>query len=282
MRELPVATELAGVEHAPEARRDSRAALAQGGRVGVHALRPRAHHRDRRARAATSSTTSARATSGTSPPASRTRSRGWTDGCEFLLVFDDGTFSENETFLITDWFAHTPPRDAGEELRRPRVGVRGHPDRRRAHALHLRRRGAGPDRLGRGDVARRARCPSASAHALLGPAADQGAGGQARIVDSSQLPAPQPRSPLRSSRSSRARCASCTGTRTTDEWQYYISGHGAHDRVRARRQGAHLRLPGGRRRLRAVRHGPLRREHRQTSRCASSRCSAATASPMSR
>src|SRR5437660_12555176 len=30
------------------------------------------------------------------------------EGCEFLLVFDDGNFSENETFLITDWFAHTP------------------------------------------------------------------------------------------------------------------------------------------------------------------------------
>jgi oxalate decarboxylase len=30
------------------------------------------------------------------------------DGCEFLLVFDNGSFSENETFLITDLFAHTP------------------------------------------------------------------------------------------------------------------------------------------------------------------------------
>ncbi len=30
------------------------------------------------------------------------------DGCEFLLVFDSGDFSENETFLITDWFNHTP------------------------------------------------------------------------------------------------------------------------------------------------------------------------------
>lgn len=30
------------------------------------------------------------------------------DGCEFLLVFDDGNFSENETFLISDWMAHTP------------------------------------------------------------------------------------------------------------------------------------------------------------------------------
>lgn len=30
------------------------------------------------------------------------------EDCEFLLVFDDGNFSENETFLVTDWFAHTP------------------------------------------------------------------------------------------------------------------------------------------------------------------------------
>jgi oxalate decarboxylase len=30
------------------------------------------------------------------------------DGTEFLLVFDSGDFSENETFLITDWFEHTP------------------------------------------------------------------------------------------------------------------------------------------------------------------------------
>ena len=28
--------------------------------------------------------------------------------CEFLLVFDDGHFSENSTFSLTDWFAHTP------------------------------------------------------------------------------------------------------------------------------------------------------------------------------
>jgi oxalate decarboxylase len=30
------------------------------------------------------------------------------DGVEFLLVFDSGDFSENETFLITDWFNHVP------------------------------------------------------------------------------------------------------------------------------------------------------------------------------
>ena len=30
------------------------------------------------------------------------------DGAEFLLVFDDGEFSEYETVLLTDWMAHTP------------------------------------------------------------------------------------------------------------------------------------------------------------------------------
>lgn len=30
------------------------------------------------------------------------------DGCEFLLVFDDGKFSEGDTTLISDWTRHTP------------------------------------------------------------------------------------------------------------------------------------------------------------------------------
>ena len=31
------------------------------------------------------------------------------EGCEFLLVFDDGNFSEGNTTLITDWLRHVPP-----------------------------------------------------------------------------------------------------------------------------------------------------------------------------
>lgn len=29
-------------------------------------------------------------------------------GCEFMLIFDDGNFSEDSTFLLSDWLAHTP------------------------------------------------------------------------------------------------------------------------------------------------------------------------------
>src|SRR3981189_980803 len=31
------------------------------------------------------------------------------DGCEFILVFDQGSFSEDNTFLLSDWVSHTPP-----------------------------------------------------------------------------------------------------------------------------------------------------------------------------
>jgi oxalate decarboxylase len=30
------------------------------------------------------------------------------DGCEFLLVFNQGLFSEDNTFLLSEWIAHTP------------------------------------------------------------------------------------------------------------------------------------------------------------------------------
>lgn len=43
------------------------------------------------------------------PPGIPHSIQGLAEGAEFLLVFSDGHFSENSTFLITDWFAHTPP-----------------------------------------------------------------------------------------------------------------------------------------------------------------------------
>ncbi|HEX4000103.1 MAG TPA: cupin domain-containing protein [Pirellulales bacterium] len=37
------------------------------------------------------------------------------DGCEFLLVFDDGKFSEGDTTLLTDWALHTPREVLGKD-----------------------------------------------------------------------------------------------------------------------------------------------------------------------
>lgn len=42
------------------------------------------------------------------PPGIPHSLQGLEGGCEFLLVFNDGAFSDIDTFSISDWFAHTP------------------------------------------------------------------------------------------------------------------------------------------------------------------------------
>lgn len=42
------------------------------------------------------------------PPGIPHSIQGLEEGSEFLLVFDDGSFSDLDTFSISDWFAHTP------------------------------------------------------------------------------------------------------------------------------------------------------------------------------
>lgn len=36
--------------------------------------------------------------------------------CHFVLIFDNGDFSENHTFSVTDWLAHTPPAVRAQTL----------------------------------------------------------------------------------------------------------------------------------------------------------------------
>jgi oxalate decarboxylase len=41
------------------------------------------------------------------------------DGCEFLLVFDEGMFSEYMTFLLSGWLAHTPSKVISQNFNIP-------------------------------------------------------------------------------------------------------------------------------------------------------------------
>ena len=41
------------------------------------------------------------------------------NGTEFLLIFDDGNFSEDSTFILTDWLARTPQSVVAENFRLP-------------------------------------------------------------------------------------------------------------------------------------------------------------------
>jgi len=146
------------------------------------------------------------------------------DGCEFLLVFDDGHFSENETFLITDWFAHTP-----REVLAKNFGV---PDDTFADLpFNVQRTGwilpgEVPPPLEQDAVPSPAgTTPLNYAYRLLEQTPIKVAGGQVRIVDSRNFPA--------SSTIAAALVEINPGAMremhwhpTNDEWQYYISGKG--------------------------------------------------------
>ncbi|MFI5096236.1 MAG: cupin domain-containing protein, partial [Candidatus Acidiferrales bacterium] len=53
------------------------------------------------------------------------------DGAEFLLVFDDGNFSEYETVLLTDWMAHTPPDVLAKTFGVPQAALKHLPQKER-------------------------------------------------------------------------------------------------------------------------------------------------------
>src|SRR6202790_1336280 len=49
------------------------------------------------------------------------------DGCEFMLVFDEGSFSEDNTFLLSDWLAHTPPSVLSKNFGLPQSALKNLP-----------------------------------------------------------------------------------------------------------------------------------------------------------
>jgi oxalate decarboxylase len=150
--------------------------------------------------------------------------QGLEEGCEFLLVFDDGNFSENETFLISDWFAHTPRDVLAKNFGVPESAFANLP----IDVEHERYIFSGevPGTLAsdmvespRGPVRRR------YVHRLLAQNPVETSGGTARIVDSSNFPA--------ASTIAAAYVEVEPGAMrelhwhpNADEWQYYLAGQG--------------------------------------------------------
>jgi oxalate decarboxylase len=144
------------------------------------------------------------------------------DGCEFLLVFDNGMFSENETFLLTDWFDHTPVEVLAKNLGVSESALRGLP-KDPNHERYI-FNGEVPPSIAEDAV----RAPAGKAsmsmtYRLLQQEPVEVPGGRVRIVDSSNFPA--------ASTIAAALVELDQGAMrelhwhpTNDEWQYYISG----------------------------------------------------------
>jgi oxalate decarboxylase len=145
------------------------------------------------------------------------------DGCEFLLVFDDGMFSENETFLLTDWFDHTPTEVLAKNLGVSESALSGIPK----DPDHERYMFAGqvPPPIA-DDVVR---SPAGNAMSMTWRLHEQEPvevpGGRVRIVDSSIFPAANTIAAALVELDQGA-MRELHWHPNADEWQYYISGQG--------------------------------------------------------
>src|SRR5258706_7195531 len=112
--------------------------------------------------------------------------QGLEQGCEFLLVFDDGNFSENETFLINDWFAHTPRDVLAKNFGVPEAAFANLPDPERHGWIFA---GEVPPPLAEDAVASPAgRTPVDYSFRMSAQEPIRLAAGQVRIVESSNFP----------------------------------------------------------------------------------------------
>jgi oxalate decarboxylase len=150
--------------------------------------------------------------------------QGLEEGCEFLLVFDDGSFSENETFLISDWFAHTPRDVLAKNFGVSESAFADIPlDFERSRYIFS---GAVPPALADDAVASPAGpVPVSFTHRFLEQPPIEVSGGRVRIADSSNFPA--------ATTIAAALVEVDPGAirelhwhPNTDEWQYYLSGRG--------------------------------------------------------
>jgi oxalate decarboxylase len=149
--------------------------------------------------------------------------QGLEDGCEFLLVFDNGSFSENETFLLTDLFAHTPRDVLAKNFGVAEAAFADIPIDVEHERYIFSGQVPGPIA---GDTVRSAAgaVPRTFSHRLMAQQPIRTDGGWVRIVDSTNFPA--------ASTIAAALVNVEPGAmreihwHLTDEWQYYISGQG--------------------------------------------------------
>ncbi len=150
--------------------------------------------------------------------------QGLEEGCEFLLVFDDGDFSENETFLITDWFEHTPRDVLAKNFGVPEAAFDDLP-----HDIDHTRYvfdGEVPPPLDEDAVdSPEGTVPQSYTYRLLEQKPKEVEGGQVRIVDSSNFPAAATIAAALVEIEPGA-LRDLHWHPNADEWQYYIGGKG--------------------------------------------------------
>lgn len=143
------------------------------------------------------------------------------DGCEFLLAFDQGNFSEYNTFLLSGMLAHMPSKVVCQNLNIPETELSGLPE----SGLYIfpgsvpgpveddRKAVGGPDVASKLDYTFKMKS--------MKPLVDS-AGGSLRIVDSNNFPASK--TVAAGLFSMKPGALRELHWHPTSEWQYYING----------------------------------------------------------
>jgi oxalate decarboxylase len=141
------------------------------------------------------------------------------DGCEFLLVFDDGEFDEDDTFLISDWFKHTPAEVLAKNFGVPAAAFTRVPDPAELYIFPA----PVPGSLASDQFPGSPQVPDRLTHRMMAQQPIRTSSGTVRIADSRMFPA------------SKTIAAALVEVEpgamrelhwhpNTDEWQYYIEG----------------------------------------------------------
>lgn len=145
------------------------------------------------------------------------------DGCQFLLVFDDGNFNEFETFLLTDWLHHTPREVLAKNFNTPASTF----DRVPARELFIFPRDLPRplDEERQQVIAETGAVPNSFAFfaSKMQPTRTT-AGGSVKIVDRSNFPATNIAAAIVTLKPGGLR--ELHWHPNEDEWQYYIKGTG--------------------------------------------------------
>ncbi|KKA23795.1 Oxalate decarboxylase [Rasamsonia emersonii CBS 393.64] len=106
-------------------------------------------------------------------------------GTEFLLIFDDGNFSEDETFLLSDWLAHTPQSVIAKNFRLPPALFDNLPPKEK-YIFQGSIPSSDPQTEQPSDEIKRS--PRRFTHNMLAQKPLSASGGHVRITDSSNFP----------------------------------------------------------------------------------------------
>lgn len=155
------------------------------------------------------------------PPGIPHSIQGLENGCEFLLVFDDGNFSDLNTLSLSDWLAHTPKEVLSANFGVPESAFNHIPNEQ----VYIYQDNVPGSLESQKVQSPYGTIPLSFTHRLLAQPPIRTSGGSVRIVDSSNFPI---------SKTIAAALVEVEpgGMRelhwhpNNDEWQYYLAGQG--------------------------------------------------------